>query len=434
MKLLIKRAWVLDPGEKIEGEFDLLLVDGRLAEIKPDLELEADRTIKATGFLITPGFIDLHTHLREPGDEHKETIKSGGQAAARGGFTTICCMPNTRPVNDRPEITRDIIDMARKESPVRVLPIAAVSREGKGQELSPMTELAIAGAAGFSDDGQPVSNSALMKKAMEMAASLGLPLIDHCEEKSLTQNGVVNEGRISKLLKLKGIPAAAEEIMVARDIILAKNFRWPVHLAHLSTRGSVDLLRWARAEGLPVTAEVTPHHLLLTEDVLLTSNPDAKVNPPLRTEEDIQSLRQALEDGLIDIIATDHAPHAEEEKKTGLEKAPFGINGLETAVPSLLDLLVRKQGFPLYRLIEVLTARPAKLLNLKDGGQIKKGEIADLTIIDLEGKTTITRESMASRSHNTPFLGTTFTGSIVMTIVSGQSVYQNKYYDKILFV
>jgi dihydroorotase len=434
LKLLIKRAWVLDPGEKIEGEFDLLLVDGRLAEIKPDLELEADRTIKATGFLITPGFIDLHTHLREPGDEHKETIKSGGQAAARGGFTTICCMPNTRPVNDRPEITRDIIDMARKESPVRVLPIAAVSREGKGQELSPMTELAIAGAAGFSDDGQPVSNSALMKKAMEMAASLGLPLIDHCEEKSLTQNGVVNEGRISKLLKLKGIPAAAEEIMVARDIILAKNFRWPVHLAHLSTRGSVDLLRWARAEGLPVTAEVTPHHLLLTEDVLLTSNPDAKVNPPLRTEEDIQSLRQALEDGLIDIIATDHAPHAEEEKKTGLEKAPFGINGLETAVPSLLDLLVRKQGFPLYRLIEVLTARPAKLLNLKDGGQIKKGEIADLTIIDLEGKTTITRESMASRSHNTPFLGTTFTGSIVMTIVSGQSVYQNKYYDKILFV
>ena len=434
MKLLIKRAWVLDPGEKIEGEFDLLLVDGRLAEIKPDLELEADRTIKATGFSITPGFIDLHTHLREPGDEHKETIKSGGQAAARGGFTTICCMPNTRPVNDRPEITRDIIDMARKESPVRVLPIAAVSREGKGQELSPMTELAIAGAAGFSDDGQPVSNSALMKKAMEMAASLGLPLIDHCEEKSLTQNGVVNEGRISKLLKLKGIPAAAEEIMVARDIILAKNFRWPVHLAHLSTRGSVDLLRWARAEGLPVTAEVTPHHLLLTEDVLLTSNPDAKVNPPLRTEEDIQSLRQALEDGLIDIIATDHAPHAEEEKKTGLEKAPFGINGLETAVPSLLDLLVRKQGFPLYRLIEVLTARPAKLLNLKDGGQIKKGEIADLTIIDLEGKTTITRESMASRSHNTPFLGTTFTGSIVMTIVSGQSVYQNKYYDKILFV
>ena len=183
-----------------------------------------------------------------------------------------------------------------------------------------------------------------------------------------------------------------------------------------------------------MTAEVTPHHLLLTEDVLLTSNPDAKVNPPLRTEEDIQSLRQALEDGLIDIIATDHAPHAEEEKKTGLEKAPFGINGLETAVPSLLDLLVRKQGFPLYRLIEVLTARPAKLLNLKDGGQIKKGEIADLTIIDLEGKTTITRESMASRSHNTPFLGTTFTGSIVMTIVSGQSVYQNKYYDKILFV
>jgi dihydroorotase len=295
-----------------------------------------------------------------------------------------------------------------------------------------MAELALAGAAGFSDDGQPITNSALMKKAMEIAAQLGLPLIDHCEETNLTRNGVINEGRVSRLLKLGGIPAAAEEIMVARDIILAKDFGWPVHLAHLSTRGSVGLLGWARAEGVPVTAEVTPHHLLLTEEVLLTGNPDAKVNPPLRTEEDVKSLRQALETGLIDIIATDHAPHTEEEKKVGLEKAPFGINGLETALPSLLDLLVKKEGFPLSRLIEALTAGPAKLLALKSGGRIKKGQIADLTIIDLEGKTTIRRESMASKSHNTPFLGATFTGSIVMTFASGLPVYQNKNYDKTL--
>lgn len=432
MKLLIKKGHLLDPAEKIDGQFDLLLVDGLVAEIKPDMEEKADRIIKADGFLITPGLIDLHTHLREPGDEQKETIESGGRAAARGGFTTICCMPNTRPVNDRSEITREIIDRARKSSPVRVLPIASVSRGEQGQELSPMAELALAGAAGFSDDGQPITNSALMKKAMEIAAQLGLPLIDHCEEKNLTRNGVINEGRVSRLLKLGGIPAAAEEIMVARDIILAKDFGWPVHLAHLSSRGSVDLLGWAKAEGVPVTAEVTPHHLLLTEEVLLTGNPDAKVNPPLRTEEDVKSLRQALETGLIDIIATDHAPHTEEEKKVGLEKAPFGINGLETALPSLLDLLVKKEGFPLGRLIEALTAGPAKLLTLKSGGRIKKGQLADLTIIDLEGKTTISRESMASKSHNTPFLGATFTGSIVMTFASGLPVYQNKNYDKTL--
>lgn len=432
MKLLIKKGHLLDPAEKIDGQFDLLLVDGLVAEIKPDLEEKADRIIRADGFLITPGLIDLHTHLREPGDEQKETIESGGRAAARGGFTTICCMPNTRPVNDRSEITREIIDRARKSSPVRVLPIASVSRGEQGQELSPMAELALAGAAGFSDDGQPITNSALMKKAMEIAAQLGLPLIDHCEETNLTRNGVINEGRVSRLLKLGGIPAAAEEIMVARDIILAKDFGWPVHLAHLSTRGSVGLLGWARAEGVPVTAEVTPHHLLLTEEVLLTGNPDAKVNPPLRTQEDVKSLRQALETGLIDIIATDHAPHTEEEKKVGLEKAPFGINGLETALPSLLDLLVKKEGFPLSRLIEALTAGPAKLLALKSGGRIKKGQTADLTIIDLEGKTTISRESMASKSHNTPFLGATFTGSIVMTFASGLPVYQNKNYDKTL--
>jgi len=433
LKVLIRGARVLDPGEKIDGQFDLLLVDGLIAGIKPEIEIEAGLTIKADGLLVTPGFIDLHTHLREPGGEQKETIQTGSQAAARGGFTVICCMPNTRPVNDRPDITKEIIDRARKASPVTVLPIATVSREQKGQELSPMAELASAGAAGFSDDGQPVSNSALMRQAMEMAASLGRPVIDHCEDKSLSANGVVNEGRISKLLKVTGLPAAAEEIMVARDIILAKDLKLPVHLAHLSTRGSVELLSWARAGGAPVTAEVTPHHLLLTEEILLTGNPDAKVNPPLRTEEDVQSLCQALKAGLIDIIATDHAPHTEEEKRAGLEKAPFGINGLETAVPSLLDLLVRKQGFPLARVIEALSSGPANLLKLKTGGRIKEGERADLTIIDLEGKTAITKDTMVSKSHNTPFLGSTFTGSIVMTIIAGQPVYQNKNYTDILF-
>jgi len=246
LKVLIRGARVLDPGEKIDGRFDLLLVDGLIAGIKPEIKLEAGLTIKADGLLVTPGFIDLHTHLREPGGEHKETIQTGSQAAARGGFTIICCMPNTRPVNDRPEITKEIINRAKIVSPVRVLPIAAISREEKGQQLSPMAELVSAGAAGFSDDGQPVSNSALMRQAMEQAASLGRPVIDHCEEKSLSQNGLVNEGRVSKLLKLTGLPAAAEEIMVARDIILAKDLKLPVHLAHLSTRGSVELLSWAR--------------------------------------------------------------------------------------------------------------------------------------------------------------------------------------------
>lgn len=423
MKLLLKKGWVLDPGEKIDGQFDLLIVDGKIAEIKPEIDIPVDKIIEVSGLIVAPGFIDLHAHLREPGFEHKETIASGSRAAARGGFTTVCCMPNTNPVNDSPEITRFIKAKAEKESPVNVLPIAAVTKKQKGQELAPLSELVAAGAVAFSDDGQPVYNSALMKQAMEKAAELNVPIIDHCEEKTLALTGVINEGRVSRLLGVKGIPAAAEEIMVARDIILAKNFNLPVHLAHLSTKGSVELLRWAKENRVPVSAEVTPHHLLLTEEALLSRDPNYKVNPPLRTEEDVKALRQALKEGLIEVIATDHAPHAEDEKKLGLEKAPFGINGLETAVPALLDKLVRTGEFSLNRLIEALSVVPARLLRLQNKGRIKPGADADLTLLDLKGVTSITRETFQSKSLNTPYLGSQFQGTVAMTIVNGRVVY-----------
>ncbi|MBC7348364.1 MAG: dihydroorotase [Candidatus Aminicenantes bacterium] len=423
MKLLIKKGRVLDPGQKIDGRFDLLLVDGLIAEIKPEIATEVDRTIQAEGWLVVPGFIDLHVHLREPGYEHKETIASGSRAAARGGFTTICCMPNTNPVADSPAVINFIQEKAAKEALVNVLPVAAVSLGQKGQELAPFQELKAAGAVAFSDDGQPVGNSALMRRAMEEASQLEALLVDHCEEKSLAAGGIINEGRVSRELNLPGIPAAAEEIMVARDIILARDTGWPVHLAHLSAAGSVELLAWARASGIPVSAEVTPHHLLLTEDVLLDRDPVYKVNPPLRTEADRLALVRALQEGWIEVIATDHAPHSEQEKSQGLEKAPFGINGLETAVPSLLDRLVGNDQLPLERLIEALTAAPARLLRLKDRGMIKTGARADLTLLDLGGTTLLTRETFQSKSYNTPFLNSRFNGRVAMTIVAGRVVY-----------
>ncbi len=424
MKLLLKKGRLLDPGQKIDGIFDLLLVDGKISDIKPEIGAIADRIIEAKGLIVVPGFIDLHVHLREPGFEHKETIITGSRAGARGGFTTLCCMPNTKPVADSPEILKVIQEKANQgNAAVKVLPIAAVSKGQQGLELAPMAELKAAGAVAFSDDGRPIFNSALMKEAMVRAAELGTLVIDHCEEQTLSKNGVINEGRISKALNLAGIPAAAEEIMVARDIILAKDTGLQVHLAHLSSRGSVELLAWARARNISVSAEVTPHHLLLTEEHLQGRDPVFKVNPPLRTEEDLQALRKALREGLIEVIATDHAPHTEQEKNLGLEKAPFGINGLETAVPAILDKLVRTGQLSLERLVEAFSSVPAKLLRLEKKGKIKVGAEADLTLLDLKATTTISRETFQSKSLNTPFLNCQFQGAVAMTIVAGKIVY-----------
>jgi dihydroorotase len=424
LKLLLKKGRLLDPGQKIDGIFDLLLVDGKISDIKPEIGAIADRIIEAKGLIVVPGFIDLHVHLREPGFEHKETIITGSRAGARGGFTTLCCMPNTKPVADRPEILKVIQEKANQgNAAVKVLPIAAVSKGQQGLELAPMAELKAAGAVAFSDDGRPIFNSALMKEAMVRAAELGTLVIDHCEEQTLSKNGVINEGRISKALNLAGIPAAAEEIMVARDIILAKDTGLQVHLAHLSSRGSVELLAWARARNISVSAEVTPHHLLLTEEQLQGRDPVFKVNPPLRTEEDLQALRKALREGLIEVIATDHAPHTEQEKNLGLEKAPFGINSLETAVPAILDKLVRTGQLSLERLVEAFSTVPAKLLRLEKKGKIKVGAEADLTLLDLKATTTISRETFQSKSLNTPFLNCQFQGAVAMTIVAGKVVY-----------
>jgi len=432
LKLLLKRGRVLDPGERIDGSFDLLLAEGKIVELKPEIKAEADLTIEARGLVIVPGFIDLHVHLREPGFEYKETIATGSRAAARGGFTTICCMPNTNPIADSPETIRLIKEKARKEALVNVLPIAAITRGQKGQELVAMEELVAEGAVAFSDDGQPLLNSELMKCALERAAELGVPVIDHCEEKSLAGNGVINQGAMSRKLKLPGIPAAAEEVMVARDIILARRFGVPVHLAHLSTGISVELLKWGKENGAQVSAEVTPHHLLLTEDCLENGQAVYKVNPPLRTWEDVKILRKAIQDGLIDLIATDHAPHSEEEKQLGLEKAPFGINGLETAVPALIDKLVKSGELRLERMIEALSLAPAKLLRLENKGRIRVGAEADLTVLDLNGQTVFSKENFQSKSYNTPFLGSTLNGAVAMTIVAGKVVYSSLTEDRLI--
>jgi dihydroorotase len=423
MRLLIKNGRVVDPAAGRDGALDILIEGGKIAEVRPGIGHPDARVIDASGRIVVPGFIDMHAHARQPGQEYKEDIRTASLAAARGGFTSICVMPNTKPVNDSVEITSFILAAARKSAVVNVFPIAAISLGLAGGALSPMEKLLEAGAVAFSDDGRCIQNSGLMLRALEEASRLGAPLIDHCEDASLSGDGVMHEGAVSRRLGVRGIPAAAEDVMVARDAILAAALPGRVHIAHVSTRGAAEAVRAAKLKGVRLTAEATPHHLVLTDTVVESLDPNLKVNPPLRSAEDVEALRSAVADGVIDVLATDHAPHAPEDKAVGFEKAPFGIDGLETAVPLLLDRLVWGNVISLSRFVEMFSAAPARILGLTNKGSLRPGSDADLTLLDLQAETVVDISKFSSRSRNNPFDGWRLRGAAAMTIVGGRLAY-----------
>jgi dihydroorotase len=419
VSLLIKNGRVVDPANSTDAVQDVLITAGRIERVGPDLPPAAAATvIDATGKLVCPGFIDIHVHLREPGYEYKETVATGTRAAAAGGFTAVCCMANTHPVNDNRSITDYIRAKAAVEGVVRVYPIGAVTRGLNGEDLAELAELAEAGCVAFSDDGKCVMNAALYRRAMEYTLPFGAPVISHAEDHHLSRGASMHEGVVSTELGVTGAPAAAEDVMVARDILLAELTGAHVHIAHLSTAGAVRLVRDAKARGVRVTAEVTPHHLLLTEEAVRTFDANAKMNPPLRSKHDTEVLLEALVDGTIDCIATDHAPHAGSEKEGEFDRAAFGIVGLETAVGLMLDRLVKPGALPLATLISRLSRDPARLLGLP-GGHLAPGAPADVTILDPAAEWTVDPGRFQSRSRNTPFAGWPVRGRPWKTIVGG---------------
>jgi dihydroorotase len=424
MSLLIRNGRVVDPANSTDAVQDVLITASRIERVGPDLPADAATTVlDATGKIVCPGFIDIHVHLREPGYEYKETVATGTRAAAAGGFTAVACMANTHPVNDNRSITDYIRAKAAVEGAVRVYPIGAVTRGLGGEELAELAELAEAGCVAFSDDGKCVMNAALYRRAMEYTLPFGAPVISHAEDHHLSRGASMHEGVVSTELGVTGAPAAAEDIMVARDILLAELTGAHVHIAHLSTAGAVRLVRDAKARGVRVTAEVTPHHLLLTEEAVRTFDANAKMNPPLRSKHDTEVLLEALVDGTIDCIATDHAPHAGSEKEGEFDRAAFGIVGLETAVGLMLDRLVRPGALPLATLIARLSRDPARLLGLP-GGHLAPGAPADVTLLDPAAEWTVDPARFQSRSRNTPFGGWPVTGRPWKTIVGGGIVWE----------
>jgi dihydroorotase len=414
---------VVDPGSGTDETLDLLVEKGKIVDLKARLDVKDAKVIDASRLVVAPGFIDMHVHLREPGQENKETIETGSRAAAKGGFTSICSMPNTSPPNDHRQVTEYILSEAAKRAVVHVFPISAITKGLQGTELTDMAEQVAAGAVAFSDDGKCVQTSLVMRRALEYSKSLNTLIIDHCEDHSLSQDGIMHEGPNSYQFGLRGIPAAAEEIMVARDIILADKAEARLHVAHLSTKGSVHLVREAKKRKLKVTAEATPHHLILTDASLEHYETNYKVNPPLRGADDVKALLEAVKDGTIDVIATDHAPHTREEKDVEIDKAPFGMIGLETAVSLILDRLVNKNVISLAQFIEMISTKPAQLLGLAGKGKISVGADADLTILNLHKEIVVDVNTFQSKSRNSPFDGWKLKGVPAMTIVAGQVVY-----------
>ncbi|HSY49382.1 MAG TPA: dihydroorotase [Thermoanaerobaculia bacterium] len=416
MNLLITNARVIDPSQQLDATLDVLIEDGQIARVDKRIKTDVE-TIDATGLIAVPGLIDLHTHLREPGQEHKETIATGTRAAVAGGYTAVCAMANTLPPNDERAVTEMIIAESRRNGACRVYPIGAVSKGLQGEALAELAELHTAGCIGVSDDGKPVWNAQLMRRALEYCSMLGIPVIAHEEDANLSDGGVMHEGYFSTLLGMGGIPAASEETLVARDVILARATGAHVHIAHLSTAGAVDSVRHARAAGVHVTCEVTPHHIALGDESVQSFSTNLKMNPPLRSAVHRQALIAGIADGTIDAIATDHAPHHFDEKNVEFDLAPFGVIGLETAFPVCYDRLVRASVIGIDRLIDLMSCGPARIFNLP-GGTLRPGTPGDVTLLDLNAAFTVSR-TFRSKASNSPFVGEALHGRAVTTIVGG---------------
>jgi len=423
--LLLKGGRVVDPAAGIDRVADVLIRDGRVVEVGTDLKMAKGETVECSEKIVLPGLVDVHTHLREPGREDEESVWSGTRAAAHGGFTAICAMPNTEPVADEGSQVRFLVERAVRDGAVRVYPIGAITVKQEGRALAEIGDMVAEGAVAFSDDGRGVQDAGMMRLAMDYTKRFGTPIVSHCEDAGLVGKGVVNEGVISTRLGMAGWPAAAEEIMVARDIRLAELTGCRLHLAHLSTAGSVELVRAAKAKGLPVTCEVTPHHLFLTEDAIgLEYGTNLKMNPPLRSAEDAAALLAGLLDGTIDCIATDHAPHAPHEKSLEFELAPFGTTGLETALPLVITNLVAKNRATWDQVAEWMSIAPRRALGLPPV-TIAEGEIADITVVDPEAKIEVTADWFASRSRNSAFLGAKLLGRASEVLVGGYFALRN---------
>ena len=428
-RVMIKGGRVVDPANGRDGTFDVLIEAGRIARVGKDLprEMADDVVDLPSGLVVCPGLIDMHVHLREPGQEHKETVATGAAAAVAGGFTAVACMPNTTPVNDNAGVTAYILQKAAEANLARVYPIGAVSRGQHGEHLADIAELKQAGCVAVSDDGRPVATALLMRRALEYTQLFAMPVIEHCEEQTLKGDGVAHEGFQAATLGLRGIPGEAESIMALRDISLAELTGGTIHVAHMSARQTLDGVRYGKARGVRVTCEVTPHHFVLTDDMLAAPVPydtNVKMNPPLREPADRDAMLHGLADGTIDVIATDHAPHHYDEKHVEFDQAPFGITGLETAVSLCFDRLVHAGVVSLARLIELLSVNPARILRVA-GGSLSEGAPADVTILAPDLAVTVSAARMRSRSKNTPFDGWTLRGGVAATIVGGRGVYVN---------
>lgn len=420
--LWIRNARVIDPAARRDAVGDVFVRDGRFVDSLTAAERRRARRVDAGGLVACPGLIDVHVHFREPGQAHKETIATGSRAAAAGGFTTVVCMPNTSPVADNPGTIQLMKDVIARDAVVRVLPTGCITVGMKGQSLAPIGSLRRAGVVAITDDGDCVQSNDLMRRAVEYARMFDLPVMDHCQDHSMTQGAVMNEGVVSTRLGLRGWPNAAEDLIVARNAILSEHTGAHIHLQHISSRHSVDIIRRAKARGVRVTAEATPHHIALTDEALATYDTNFKMNPPLRTEEDRRAIIAGLRDGTIDIIATDHAPHTDYEKDKEFDFAPNGIIGLETALPVSLDVLVRRNRFRLPFVIDLMTRRPAQLLNLP-GGTLTPGAEADLCLFDPTEVWTYDARAGQSKSSNSPWHGQELTGRVRMTFVAGRAVF-----------
>lgn len=425
MKRLLKNGWLLDPASGTNARRDILIVDGQVAQIAPELDVSGAEVVDVGGWLVTPGLIDIHVHLRDPGFPEKETIETGTKAAAAGGFTAVVCMPNTSPTLDSPEQIRYVLETSARTAAVRVYPAASLTYGLKGERMTDLRALKEAGAVTFTEDGKTVMDPRILYDAFHLAKKLDVPISSHCEEHHLVDGkGAIHRGRVSEILGDPGIPALAEELIIARDILFAEDTGAHVHIQHVSTARGIQLIREAKQRGVRVTAEGTPHHFTLTDEAVLQWGPLAKVNPPLRTARDVEAVIQGLVDGTLDCIATDHAPHTQEEKSASLAEAPFGLLGLETAVGLVWTRLVHTGRLTAMDAVRKLTVEPAKIMGLP-GGRVAVGEAADLTVIDPEEEWVVDPEQFVSKSRNTPFAGMTLKGRVKMTLVAGKTVYQD---------